>query len=64
MSDFNRNPGTVWGRPASRAETTAVIESYHHSHLTRSYPDGLPRVELREGLTHETPVTQENVWLE
>jgi FtsH-binding integral membrane protein len=37
MSDFNRNPGTVWGRPASRAETTAVIDSGLRAYMLQVY---------------------------
>ena len=37
MSDFNRNTGTVWGRPASRAETTAVIDSGLRAYMLQIY---------------------------
>jgi FtsH-binding integral membrane protein len=37
MSDFNRNPGTVWGRPVSRAETTAVVDSGLRAYMLQVY---------------------------
>src|SRR5829696_10555171 len=37
MSDFNRNPGTVWGRPVSRTETTAVIDSGLRAYMLQVY---------------------------
>jgi FtsH-binding integral membrane protein len=37
MSDFNRNSGTVWGRPTTRAETTAVVDSGLRAYMLQVY---------------------------
>jgi FtsH-binding integral membrane protein len=37
MSDFNRNSGTVWGRPVSRAETAAVVDAGLRAYMLQVY---------------------------
>jgi uncharacterized protein len=37
MSDFDRNSGTVWGRPVARAEPTAVIDSGLRAYMLHVY---------------------------
>jgi FtsH-binding integral membrane protein len=37
MSDFDRNAGTVWGRPVSRAEPSAVVDSGLRAYMLQIY---------------------------